>query len=213
METTFYNIGIIGSGAIGGLLGKYWAKAGHNIMFSSRNPEKLKKLAEDAGENAQTGSVEEAAAFGDIILLAVNYKTIDQALEKIETHLDDKIVIDATNPLIKTESGYARPIPKNITAGEWMQNRLPKTNIIKSFTTLWSKYLETESNRKDGLLIMPLSGDHSAHKLKVTRLIKETGFQPYDLGNLSRSKLQDPESPIWNKPLRLKEFEMAIASY
>ena len=180
METTFYKIGIIGSGAIGGLLGKYWAKAGHHIMFSSRNPEKLKDLVEDAGKNAQTSSVEEAAAFGDIILLAVNYKTIDQALQKLEAHLDRKIVIDATNPLIRTESGYSRPIPKNITAGEWMQNRLPKTSIIKSFTTLWSKYLETESNRKDGLLIMPLSGDHSGHKIKVTRLIKETGFQPND---------------------------------
>ncbi|MEO0528584.1 MAG: hypothetical protein AAFZ89_15230, partial [Bacteroidota bacterium] len=124
-----------------------------------------------------------------------------------------KLIIDATNPLVKTANGYARPIPENITAGEWMQNRLPKTSIIKSFTTLWSKYLETESNREGGLLVMPLSGNNDQHKKQVTQLIEEAGFFPYDLGDLVQSKPQDPGSSVWNKPLTLKEFEIAIRQY
>jgi hypothetical protein len=62
-------IGIIGSGNIGGTLGRHWAKAGHEVMFSSRNPEELKPMASATG--AQTGSVEAAAAFGEVILLAI----------------------------------------------------------------------------------------------------------------------------------------------
>jgi predicted dinucleotide-binding enzyme len=62
-------IGILGSGNIGGTLGRHWAKVGHEVMFSSKNPEELKPMAAEAG--AQTGSVE-AAAFGEVILLAVH---------------------------------------------------------------------------------------------------------------------------------------------
>ncbi|MBW1296022.1 NADPH-dependent F420 reductase [Aquimarina litoralis] len=210
METTSYNIGIIGSGAIGGILGTYWAQAGHKVMFSSRNPEKLAKLVEKAGDNSQFGSVEEATAFGDIILLAVNYSSIHQAIEKIKGFVTDKIIIDATNPLIKTDNGYKNMIPENTTAGEAMQRLLPDAKIMKSYTTLWSKYLETQSNKKDGLLVMPLSGGYKEDKQKVTQLIIDSGFHPYDLGGLSKSKLQDPGSAIWNKPLVLQQFNEAI---
>ncbi len=213
MKTTSYNIGIIGSGAIGGILGTYWAQAGHKVMFSSRNPEKLATLVEKAGDHSQFGSVEEATTFGDIILLAVNYSSINEAIEKIKGLVTDKIIIDATNPLVKTENGYQNMIPENTTAGERMQQLLPDAKIMKSYTTLWSKYLETESNRKDGLLVMPLSGGNKTDKQKVAQLIIDSGFHPYDLGDLSQSKPQDPGSAIWNKPLPLKQFDEAIQTH
>ena len=67
------NIAIIGSGHIGGTLGTVWAAKGHHVMFGSRNPqsEKIRALLLTAGGNAQAGSVREAIAFGDVILLAV----------------------------------------------------------------------------------------------------------------------------------------------
>lgn len=62
-------IGIIGSGNIGGNLGKHWAKVGHEVMFSSRHPKELKQMADEVG--AKVGTIEEAAAFGEVILLAI----------------------------------------------------------------------------------------------------------------------------------------------
>ena len=71
-------IGVIGSGRLGGAIGTLLAKAGHPVMFSSRHPDELKKLVEDAGPNAGAGTVEQAAAFGDVILIAVPYSALPQ---------------------------------------------------------------------------------------------------------------------------------------
>ncbi len=71
-------IGVIGSGRLGGTVGTLLAKAGHPVMFSSRHPDELKKLVEDAGPNASAGTVEQAAAFGDVILIAVPYSALPQ---------------------------------------------------------------------------------------------------------------------------------------
>src|SRR5215208_4867980 len=66
-------IGIIGSGRQGGAVGTQWAKAGHEILFSSRNPENLKDLVAKAGPKTRAGTPAEAAKFGDVILIAVPY--------------------------------------------------------------------------------------------------------------------------------------------
>jgi len=73
-------IGIVGSGQIGGLIGKLWSQAGHEVLFSSRHPEQLAELVEQAGGTARAGTPEEAIAFGDVVLLSipfVAYRTSD----------------------------------------------------------------------------------------------------------------------------------------
>ncbi len=66
-------IGIIGSGGVGGMLGKLWAKAGHEVLFSSRHPEKLASLVTEAGASSSAGMVAEAAAHreGDQVAIAM----------------------------------------------------------------------------------------------------------------------------------------------
>jgi hypothetical protein len=66
-------IGIIGSGHVGSALGDVWAKAGHEVMFSSRNVDNDKKLAAEVGANARAGTPQEAGAFGQVVLFAVPY--------------------------------------------------------------------------------------------------------------------------------------------
>src|SRR3954467_5634382 len=74
-------IGVIGSGRIGSTIGGLWAKAGHEGMFSDRDPEAVKRAIEGAGPRARGGSVEEAVAFGDAVLIAVPYGALP-AIEK-----------------------------------------------------------------------------------------------------------------------------------
>ncbi|MGH7125547.1 MAG: NAD(P)-binding domain-containing protein, partial [Stellaceae bacterium] len=68
-------IGVIGSGRIGSTIGGLWAKAGHEVLFSDRDPEQVKRaidgLAPESRPRARAGSVQEAAAFGEAILIAV----------------------------------------------------------------------------------------------------------------------------------------------
>src|SRR3984893_14238791 len=71
-------IGIVGSGKLGGTVGGLWAKAGHQVLFSSRHPEELKGLVEELGANARAGTVAEAVAFGDAILVAAPYAAVPE---------------------------------------------------------------------------------------------------------------------------------------
>jgi 8-hydroxy-5-deazaflavin:NADPH oxidoreductase len=102
-------IGVIGAGGIGGTIGTLWAKAGHDVLFSSRNPEKLADLVAAAGATARAGTVLEAAVFTDVILLAVYYWTMDEALAAAGT-LNGKILIDATNPY-RINNGRIHRVP------------------------------------------------------------------------------------------------------
>src|SRR5208283_4196225 len=74
-------IGIIGAGKVGGGLGKLWVRAGHEVFFSSRHPNRLKALVEEAGPGAYCGTVADAALFGDVILFSPNFWGVDDALE------------------------------------------------------------------------------------------------------------------------------------
>src|SRR5687768_9964863 len=86
-------IGVIGSGRIGGTLGGLWAKAGHEVMFSDRDLAQAKQAAAGAGANARTGTSKEAAAFGDVILIAVPYAALPAIAKEIGADLKGKVLI------------------------------------------------------------------------------------------------------------------------
>src|ERR1700716_3500463 len=92
-------IGIIGSGRIGTTLGGLWAKAGHEVMFSDRDPEQAKRAMASAGTRARVGSVKEAAAFGDAVLIAVPYAALPAVQSEAGAALKGKVVVDPNNPV------------------------------------------------------------------------------------------------------------------
>jgi len=100
-------IGVIGSGRIGGTLGGLWAKAGHEVMFSDRDPEQAKRAAEGAGANARVGSAKEAVAFADAVLIAVPYAALPAIAKEVGADLKGKVVIDPNNPIPKRDGDMA----------------------------------------------------------------------------------------------------------
>src|SRR5256885_16121778 len=92
-------IGIIGSGRIGSTFGALWGKAGHEVMFSDRDPEQAKLAAHGAGARARVGSVPEAVAFGDAILIAVPYGALPAIAQQGGSQLKGKAGIDPNNPV------------------------------------------------------------------------------------------------------------------
>ena len=104
-------IGIVGAGKVGGGLGKLWARAGHQVFFSSRHPDRLKLLVEQSGPGSCAGTVAEAAVFGEVILFSPNFWSVDDALEAIGP-LEGKTVVDVTNPLEWNPNGrMVRSLP------------------------------------------------------------------------------------------------------
>src|SRR3954465_3617734 len=98
-QTRAMKIGVIGSGRIGSTLGGLWVKAGHEVMFSDRDPEVAKRVAADLGARARAGSVEEAVAFGDAVLIAVPYMALPAIAKQVGDKLGGKVVIDPNNPV------------------------------------------------------------------------------------------------------------------
>src|SRR5688572_13983275 len=91
-------IGIIGTGEIGGALARHWSAAGHQLLISSRHPEQLQALAKELGPNVKVGTPREAAAFGDVVMLAIPYGATPQVGRDYAAELKGKVVLDAGNP-------------------------------------------------------------------------------------------------------------------
>ena len=207
-------IGIVGAGAIGQIYAKLWNAAGHEILLSSRNPQKLTPIVEEIGPSVQAGTPAQAAAFGDVVLLAVNYWTLDDAIEAIRPHVAGKLVIDATNPLQHTAGGgIERVIEDDQIAGMVMAGKLPEARIAKAFTTLWTGHVERHGNVADPKIAMTLAADAPADRETVAQLIKDAGLVPVDLGTLAQSRPLDPPSPIWNVVLTAQELQERVDAF
>jgi 8-hydroxy-5-deazaflavin:NADPH oxidoreductase len=179
-------IGIIGAGKVGGGLGKLWARAGHQVFFSSRHPNRLKVLVEQAGPGAYSGNVAEAALFGDLILFSPNFWNVDDALEAAGA-LEGKTVVDVTNPLEWNPNGrIVRSLPTSTTAGEELAKKLPGARVAKAFSTIPASFIPHAFYRPGLLphLVVFYCGDHPIAKLAIHGLIADCGFVGLDAGPL-----------------------------
>lgn len=207
-------IGIIGAGDVGQTLARLRTQAGHSVAISSRHPEKLAGVVAELGERAQVGSVYQAAEYGDVLFLAVNYWTVDNAIRVIGEKANGKVVIDATNPLRYAEGGGTeRVIGDDEVAGLVMAKKLSYARIIKAFTTMWTGYLQQYAHREGHKVAVPLADDHPADKTLVALLIADAGFEPVDIGTLAESRPIDPPSSIWNKVLTADEVRDRVAQF
>ncbi len=179
-------IGIVGAGKVGGGLGRLWAKAGHQVLFSSRHPERLKLLVEQSGPGSSSGTVADAAGFGQVILFSPNFWSVDDALEATGP-LEGKTVVDVTNPLEWNPNGrMVRSLPGTMTAGEELAKKLPDAYVVKAFSTVPASFIPHAFYRPGRLqrLVVFYCGDHPLPKLAVHRLIADCGFVGLDAGPL-----------------------------
>ena len=204
-------IGIIGSGNIGGNLGKHWAKVGHEVMFSSRHPEELKPMAEKAG--AKIGTPEETAAFGEVILLAIPYGKVPNLAQQIG-NLDNKILIDAANPYPHRDGDMAQKVidDKSQTATGYVASQFPGAKTVKAFNSIYFKVIEEKAFRSgDDRIAVQVCSDDEQAKETVKQLIEEIGFAPQDLGDLSKGVLFEPDAPLYNQNLKIGEAEKLLS--
>jgi hypothetical protein len=189
-------ISVIGSGGIGGTVGTLWAKAGHEILFSSRNPEKLSSLVAAAGASARTGTIAEATSFADVIFLAVYYWTTDDALAAAGS-LNGKIIIDSTNPYSRTDAGQIQRVP-NVSSALELAQKVPQAKVVKAYNTLPTATLANDHHRADPYVLF-YCGDDADAKAIVAQLIRDSGFAGIDTGKLTQVIHQEPDEKFYNK--------------
>ncbi|MBW3573134.1 MAG: NADPH-dependent F420 reductase [Gemmatimonadetes bacterium] len=194
-------IGIVGAGMIGGTLARLFVGAGHEVTVSnSRGPATLRQMVEELGPRAHAATVDQAARFGEVVVLAVPWRT-PQALPPAEL-LQGKVVVDAMNPY--AEGGGMVELGES-TSSEETRKRLPGARLVKAFNTIWYQHLGTRGRTDlplDERHAVFVAGDDDEAKATVSRLIQEIGFAPIDTGGLrDGGRRQQPGTPLYNRIL------------
>ena len=204
-------IGIVGSGNIGGNIGKNWAKAGHQVMFSSRHPEELKAMADEVG--AKVGKTEEAVEFGEVILLAIPYGKVPDVAQQVG-NLSGKILIDAGNPYPQRDGEMAQKVidDESQTATGYIASLFPEAKTVKAFNSVFYEVFAEQAFKKGNERIaVQICSDNESAKATVKQLIEDMGFAPQDLGSLDKGVLFEPNAPLYNQNLKITEAEKLLS--
>ncbi len=131
-------LGILGTGLMGTTLGRRLASAGSPVMFGSRTPEKASALAETLGPTVQGGGVAEAAAFGDLVVLAVGFQHLPATVEAAGD-LADKVLLSLTSAWDTSQQPVQPAVGHRTSAAEELARLVPAAHVVKSLNFLWSR--------------------------------------------------------------------------
>ncbi|MFZ1149883.1 MAG: NADPH-dependent F420 reductase [Xanthobacteraceae bacterium] len=203
-------IGTIGAGHIGSTIGGLWVKNGHKVLFSSRHPEELKDLVSGLGPLAQAGTVEQAIAFGDVVLLTVPYPALPQIGRDYAAQLKGKIVLDTCNALVGRDGPIAEEVEAN-GVGVTSQKYLPGARLVRAFNTMSYKIFGSEANRPDPKLAVPIAGDDQDAVRVAVSLVRDAGFDPVVVGKLADAKLFQRGGPGYGQQVSAAELKQKLS--
>jgi predicted dinucleotide-binding enzyme len=200
-------IGIVGAGAIGGAIAKLAADRGHEVMISSRHPDRLAGLAAAIGCHA--GSLGEAAGFGELCVLAVPLMALDSL--PVQT-LAGKIVIDAMNYYPERDGSIATLDARAITTSEFVAAHLAGARLVKAFNAILATDLpdDTRPPVASGRRALPIAGNDPAANRVVADLHDAFGFDALDTGLLDRSWRFERAKPAYCIPLDHDGLQTAL---
>jgi 8-hydroxy-5-deazaflavin:NADPH oxidoreductase len=176
------SIGILGAGAIGTAVAKVLARHGiAATIANSRGPDSLAELVRELGPSIQAGTREQAAA-KDIVLVAVNWPRLGEALAGLPDFAG-RIVIDANNPISPPE--YKLYELNGRTSTEVFADFVPGARVVKAFNHLFAHLVLADPAAEGGKRVMFYSGEDAAANATVGALIERLGFAGIDLGPLA----------------------------
>ena len=168
-------IGLIGSGNVGSNLGRSWVRAGYEVMFSSRDISVDRALAAQIGPAARAGTPQEAAAFGDVILIAVPYGALPELGKSLGAALRGKVIIDASNPFPARDGAIADEARAQ-GAGVVSARLLPGARVVRAFNAVGAARMGA-MHETPGKVGMPIAGDDKEAIEIASRLVHGRGFR------------------------------------
>jgi 8-hydroxy-5-deazaflavin:NADPH oxidoreductase len=207
-------IGSIGAGRMGGALGALFVKAGYPVMFSSRHPENLKEMAARLGPLAQAGSVEQAVAFGDVIIMVVPYGALEEIGKTHGPGLASKpLVMDVCNPIARRDGeAIVKWVNENGGAGLASAKLLPGSRIVRAFNGISYRKLPEDARRPGGPVGVPIAGDDQKAIAIAEGMIRAIGFEPVLIGGLAMGKYLLPGTPLADEhsPAELRQIAAGL---
>ena len=174
-------IGVIGSGNIGGTIGELYAKAGHQVMYSDRDPA-LAQAQSKRVPGTRAGTGEEVIAFADVVLIAVPFGAWPAVAKQYGAALKGKIVMDPTNPNAARDGELAKTALTKPSTGEMVAEFLPGVKIIRAYNTSSYANFAKEANRPAPRMGIPVAASDAATLALGVRLVNEAGFDAVPVG-------------------------------
>jgi 8-hydroxy-5-deazaflavin:NADPH oxidoreductase len=193
------NVGILGSGVVAQQLGLGFGQLGHAVKLGTRDASKLKEWQSGAGPKASVGSFQEAAAFGELVVLATLGTAAENAIRLAgPENFAGKVVIDTTNPL-----DFSHGMPPRLAAsagdslGERVQKWLPKARVVKAFNTI-NAHIMCKARREQGVPDLFIAGNDESAKKTVSQFAGKWGWgQVIDLGGIEQAYLLEAFAMLW----------------
>jgi 8-hydroxy-5-deazaflavin:NADPH oxidoreductase len=205
-------IGLIGAGNIGSQVARAAIAGGYDVVISnSRGPETLTDLVFELGPHARAGTTEEAAAAGDLVVVAIPLKAIGDIPAE---PLVGKAVIDANNYYARRDGNIAALDDDSVTSSELLQAQLPGAHVVKAFNHIYARQITTDGtppgtrNRR----ALAIAGDDPVAKVRVAELIDGFGFDVVDAGPLAESWRIQPGTPGYVQQLNAEQLTAALAA-
>jgi hypothetical protein len=192
-------IGVIGSGMVGQTLAKGARAKGHDVVLGTRDPSKLAAWQAGDGAGVRVASVADAAAHGELVLLATKWEGTEAAVKAAGRGLDGKVLVDVTNPLKIGARGPELAVGFTTSAGEMVQAWAPQARVVKAFNTITAAMM-IDATLLGDTPTMFIAGNDAAAKQAVTQLLHAFRWADVvDLGAIEQSRLLEPLAMVWIK--------------
>jgi len=177
---------IVGAGNMGRGIGTRAVAGGHEVEIADRDPQQARLLAEELGGSAVAVGLDDPLG-GDVVVFALYYPGIKDAVREYSDRLAGKVVVDITNP-VNTETWDDLATPAGTSSAEEVAELVPQgTPVVKAFNTTFAPTLvagEVAGQQLDVLI----AGDDDDAKRKVAQLVTDGGLRPVDVGPLRRAR-------------------------
>jgi predicted dinucleotide-binding enzyme len=187
-------IGFLGGGNVGATLGEGFVRARHEVFFGVRNPSApdMQAVVDRSAGKARAGSIEQAAAFADVVVNALPWGATQAALESV--NLSGKVLLDATNPLKPDLSGLT--VGTTSSAGEMVASWAKGARVVKIFNTVGYGVMANPVFEGRPIPMFYCGDDPDAKKVAAS-LAKDIGFDPQDAGPLVNARILEPHALLW----------------
>lgn len=194
-------VGILGSGNVAQALGSGFLKHGYDVVVGTRD---AGKLADWQAKNpgAKLGSFSEAAAHGELLVLAVKGGAALSALELAgAANLRGKTVLDATNPIadlppVNGVLQYTTSLSQSLM--EQLQTAYPDAHFVKSFSCIGSAFMVNPAFTEKPTMF--ICGNDAGAKAEASALLDQFGFDVVDMGAVEAARAIEPLAILWCIP-------------
>jgi len=204
---------IIGVGNLGSTVARHLVDGGEPVVLAAKEESHAEALAQQLEPLARSNSVDYAIATADVVVFAVWLDTAKELIAKYEDLLENKIVIDPSNPIGFENGQMIRTLPEGQSSGSVVAGLLPASaHYVKAFGTLGADQLATAANDEPPTVLFYATDDDAA-ETTAQRLIRTAGFEPLKVGGLSDAgRIEGPDGDLQGRIFDLDTARATVAT-